>query len=455
MLEIFRLILALALSIGVGYCVFISIFKSDAFALYFKLALSYLLGVGAIVFSMFLLGLAGIGFNFFSPLLLCLPFCIFALVRKRPKFKSSLDLSVLRSLNFWEISLVVLIALRLVYIFSQALLIPIYSWDAFATWAYRAKVFYFDGLMDFSKGANSYPHTSYPNLIPLLECWLYNAMGIFDDRLVKIIFPLFYTSFIVVFYFFLRRFSERIYGLLGVYLLSTMPFLTFHSTISYSDMPLMTYNILSIMALVLWIESKENPYLILGGIAAGLAAFTKLEGTAYMFILIALLFLYILKTKLFDKNKPSFSIMSFCAFLVPACVIGLPYTIYKKAMGIANERLPIDFSVESLKRIPDIIRHFNHSMFFVGNWNLIWFMLAVAILFNLKRLREQKIAFLLITLCAYLALYFSLFLLTKNYEFLSPGTLLNRSFLQFIPLSVLIIIATFFKPRPDPKKITR
>ncbi len=419
---------------GIGYCACIVICKKEDLPHYFVLALSSLLGAGVISCTIFILAIFNVRFDFFIPLLALLPFCAYAVMSKKPNDGLRINLSFLKNLTLLEKFLILLVSLRLIYIFSQSLLIPVYSWDAFATWAYRAKAFYLSGAFDFSAGVESYPHASYPNLIPLLECWLYNGMGTLDDRLVKIIFPLFFVSFLLVAYYFLRRLTSRKYSLTGIYLVTAMPFLIYHSTISYADLPLMVYSTSAIMMLVLWMRENKGSYLVIGGLLAGFGAFTKLEGIAYAGIISILFLAYIMKSR--SKFKP------FLKFLIPLSVIVLLHIAFVKAMNLSTERMCIDFTLSNISRIPYILKTFFYSLFIWGNWNIMWALLIFAILFNIKGIQRERLTFIIGAILSYLVLYLAIFIFTSDFKHLISGSVLNRLFLHFTPLAVLLIIGT-------------
>ena len=58
--------------------------------------------------------------------------------------------------------------------------------------------------------------------------------------------------------------------------------LIFHAAISYSDFFLLYYNCTSVLLLLAWRREKDDGYLILAALLAGLATFVKLEALSYL-----------------------------------------------------------------------------------------------------------------------------------------------------------------------------
>ena len=72
-----------------------------------------------------------------------------------------------------------------VFVGWRALNIPIFFWDAMATYAYKAKLFFYEQRL---LPLDRLPHPSFPPLLSFLESWMACNLGRWDDQLIKIIF---------------------------------------------------------------------------------------------------------------------------------------------------------------------------------------------------------------------------------------------------------------------------
>jgi hypothetical protein len=76
-------------------------------------------------------------------------------------------------------------------------------------------------------------------------------------------------------YFLASRLFGRRAALLGAFLVALEPFFLAHSRFLHTDALLSTFLTLSILSLAVWMREARRPFLILSGIAAGLAFLTK------------------------------------------------------------------------------------------------------------------------------------------------------------------------------------
>ncbi|MHB1253334.1 MAG: hypothetical protein ACYCZ1_04135 [Candidatus Humimicrobiaceae bacterium] len=133
---------------------------------------------------------------------------------------------------------IVLIIINILIVVFFALLFPIRFWDAISCWSLKAKAFFIDSTMaDFYlKHDYSFSALSYPPFLSLLETWIYLWIGKIDENLVKIIFPIFYTSqILLVFNFFRKKFNETL-SLILAYIFASIPVIVDHGYIEYSNM---------------------------------------------------------------------------------------------------------------------------------------------------------------------------------------------------------------------------
>jgi len=302
--------------------------------LLFTGTISFVIGVGNISLVMMLMSLLEFSFSLktilFSQTIICLIGFLILIYKKRysklpekmlknNKFfkKKKLRLKILNYKNYFkafnkqkifkiiEITLIILILFQVLASIFIALIFPVRFWDAITCWSFKAKAFFLDkAIYDFySKHSYEFSHPSYPLLLPFLQTYLYLSMGILNENLVKIIFPIFYISLLIAIYSFLRLKYLKIVSLFFTFVLSTVPIICDHAYIEYTNLPFAFYLFLSVMFMALWMKYNENRLIILSAIFTSQLPLLRSEGIIFSaFILIMFIFL-LLKSKEYDKKS--------------------------------------------------------------------------------------------------------------------------------------------------------
>jgi hypothetical protein len=454
-----NLAISLLIPFILGYTLLLFLFGQQSFTFSLRIALAYGLGLGLLAIWMLGLGISQKDFNVPSigmpPLILSV-----LLLGLNPRKKyASLPLKqdredswsydkpshrINRILHgifiFW---ILIYIFLNIYYVFWRSLTFPISTWDAIATIAFKAKIFYFEQSLP---PLDYLPHRTYPLFIPFIESWIALNLGDWNDLLINIIFPMALLSYLIVHYKFLAYFTNKTWALLGCALLLSSNLLIFHATISYQDLFLMYFNCITIMLLILWNKTKISPLLILAGLFAGFATFTKLEGTAFLSIYFILFAVMSFSPNLTTIKEKLFNTARFCA---PSIGIASIFHIYKIWNNVLTEgagivdKTKIDFTWEKLALIPEILNSFRENLFFSGNWGIVWFMLLISLVHFPRKKHNAELKLLGITLVLFFGLYFSTALFTINFIWIAGdlgSTGLSRLFLHFYPLSVLLIV---------------
>ena len=240
-------------------------------------------------------------------------------------------------LKIIEIVLLVLILFQVLTSIFITVIFPVRFWDAITCWSFKAKAFFLDKtIYDFySKHSYKFSHPSYPILLPLLQTYSYFSIGTLNENLMKLIFPLFYISLLIVNYGFLRiKYSEinpkvnnnsvkikkdnrilrknypKITSLFFTFILSTVPIIFDHSYIEYTNLVFAFYLYLSVMFMILWIRFKDdslntNRLIILSAIFASQLPLLRSEGILFLAFIFILFAFYLFKSKdhIFKSNK--------------------------------------------------------------------------------------------------------------------------------------------------------
>ncbi len=341
------------------------------------------------------------------------------------------------------------------FVQKSSSLLPINTWDAISTIAFKAKIIYYDQTLP---DLNKLTHKTYPLFTSFTEAWVAFNLGHWDDQLIKIIFPCAFFCFLLIFYSFISSFTNPVWALAGCSLLLSANIFIYHATIAYRDFFLMYYHCLAIMLLIWWNKHQERGLLLTSALLAGFASFVKLEGTSYLVLYLILFFIILQSHKLKTLTD---KIKDILLFTIPSVGICFVFHLYKIIHHITKEgtgavdKTGFDFSLEKLKLIPTILRSFWNNLFLLENWNLVWAMAALCLFIYKRRQKKFETNLLLISIIFFFILYSALALFTTNYLWiagLQQHTTLPRLILHFYPLSVLFIIFVNFPANNSNKK---
>jgi hypothetical protein len=159
------------------------------------------------------------------------------------------------------------------------------QWDAWMNWDLRARMFFRGGEEWRTAFSATIPwsHPDYPVLVPSLvaRSWLYaGGETLLGPALVAATFTFGTVALLAAALAALRSTSQGL--LAGLVLLST-PFFILHGTSLYADVPLSFFFLATIVCLALDDRhgSVTSRFGVLAGLAAGLAMWTKNEGTLF------------------------------------------------------------------------------------------------------------------------------------------------------------------------------
>lgn len=472
--DAFNLIISIVIPLLFGFNLLSIFFSGQRLDNFLKLGLSYGLGTGVIALWMLYIGVSGLPFNVqIITLPIIVMIIILTFINLYQNYKASVNNPIKSHGNLASSSekldeykhfkltvstfLIFFIGINILYIFWRALNIPIISYDAIATIAFKAKIFFYEEKLP---PLTLLPHQTYPLLVPFTLTWTAINLGAWSDQLVQITFPCLLLSFLMIFYKFLRYFTDRLWALFGVALLLSSNFFIVHAAIAYRDFTLMYFNCTTIMLLLLWRKSGIFGFLLTASLFSGISTFVKLEGTSFLLIH-CLLALIIIKnlTNLSTQQK----IKHFLAFSIPGAFICFSFLVYKFLVGATKEGVGIvdktgmEFSLEKIQLVPQIFQSFAQNLFLSGNWNILWLALLVSLVLLSGKKKNAEIRLTLLALGLYFTMYFLVALFTMNYTWIAGennSTTLSRLILHFFPLAVLSIILLNYPDSADEQKPT-
>jgi len=326
---------------------------------------------------------------------------------------------------------------KLLSVFVETWLTPIFAWDAWANWSTGAKLFYFTKslLLDappqdfFTRGA-VLRITSYPLHNPLMQVWMSLWTGSFDEVLVKFWSPVYLLSLAVSLYVAASREISRLaaLGLLVMFLSS--PLLSLHATEVYSDLPL---GVCLLMASVSFLNAMrgKHAFWILLALFSAEAIFTKDEALFFVapLILSALVFVWHVADTAGQRGK---RVVSFIAPLV----IVAPWYLFKLShgLGLGADTIHLKFTFH-----PEIIQSAVMQVLSLANFNLFFVYLPILIIACGKPARE--FLYLSAPVACYALFFLMLYLFTTDYyDHFNRGTVFSRNLLTYYPIIFLLTV---------------
>ena len=355
---------------------------------------SYFLGFGTVTIEMFIIGMLGFEFTKFNIIVPWIPIILLnAFLFWKKNRKIYIEPKKAKRYTYWELILLALVSLQTVYNLLRALLKPIESYDSVAIYALKAKMLYLDhGISGefFSNVAQWFhgAHPDYPLFIPLSETWVYTFLNGFNDIIVKLIFPLFYLSFIFIFYSILNKATKnRKLAIIFTFLLATVKQFSDYSTIGVCDMELGMFFFIAIACFYLWTKDRNKSYFLNLSLAAtALCVWTKNEGMLLALIAAVIVIAYmILYLKILD-NRSKIRLLLYCAITF---IFILLWTFFKKYHNLVNDNFTMSMMSPTLfliniKKIPVILYEYQKQFFGIKKWNIIWILWIIIWIRNFK-----------------------------------------------------------------------
>jgi len=244
------------------------------------------------------------------------------------------------------------------------------QWDAWATWNLRARFLYRGGSnwTHFTLHYNA--NTDYPLLIPASIARSWEFIGKETQVIPIVIAFLFTFSMIGLVSISISRFRGKRQGLLAGLILFGTPFLIAHGASQYADVPLSFFFLAAVVLLLLYAESPlRRNFLILGGIASGLSAWTKNEGILFSG---AFLLSYCLVTTVSKGSRYCRS--EVLTWLVGIAPVFLVIALYKFSVAGSNDVVSAHGLVSNVHNLLDLSRYrlvmaqFAKELFTFGGW---------------------------------------------------------------------------------------
>ncbi len=345
------------------------------------------------------------------------------------------------------------------------------GWDAFSIWNLHAR-FLFRGGAAWRDGLTPlipWSHPDYPLLLPAAIAHFWSCLG-YENQAVPAVIGLAFTfSTVGVLFESLAILRGRTAAMLGALTLLATPFFLETGASQYADVPLSFFYLATISLLGLYDQSSDahsaprpKGLIVLAGLAAGLAAWTKNEGVLFLCALAAA---WILTSV--GKSRPQSSIAEDATspgrlgnaflFLLAGIVPAIPLIVwFKHSIAPRGDLFP-DKGM-ALHKLMDpnryriILEWYGKEFLRFGDWLLVPGTIALTILYFLSGKNEKAeptpgFRMAVITLALTLAGYFAIYVITPYDLYWHLRFSLNRLFLQLWPSAIFLFFLKSSLPR--------
>ena len=396
----------------------------------------YVLGSIAITLILRVLSSIGIRWSFWLPAVCALLLAaLAAMAIRRWRALPSPDVAVseaslARAANWILWALVIgHVALAL----NEALLRPLFPWDAAAQWATKARVWFeyrrmvpfVDDMhwIDATGNVFTDAHPTYPGTVPLLQVWAALGWGSFDDARANVAWPLFLAALAVGAYGQLRRLGfVPIAATIAVYAMTSLPFVDVHAALAgYADLPVAVVYAFAFLAFAGWLRSRTWRNAVLTVACAAILPTLKTPGWLWLATLVPGVVAAHVSRKVLGALAGVaaalvFAIVAYASHVGPIAIFG-----YR----IALQPVPIADSLIS-----------NFLLF--ANWNLLALIFPLALVLGRRALMVPAMMPLtMIAFGAVAAVVFVFFFTSASVEGVGAYTTINRAVLHLVPMLIL------------------
>jgi len=288
------------------------------------------------------------------------------------------------------------------------------GWDAWTVWNLKAKILFLGGenwqnMFDPVLWRSS---QFYPLLVPLINVWGWIATGEVTHTTTVL------TSFFFTFlstgllFFALKDCTKSYFAIVPALVLLTLPIFNKLSLSQYVDNTMGFFLLAIIYCLIQSKKRNSAPFSLMAGIFCGFLSFAKTEGMVAAVLLIGLGIVFF-----YFRNKEQINREIIFALLLGAFIAFIP-TIYFNVVYAPENQTFIN-GLTSLQRPASFYRlkvifafYFLELFYWKSNWNGIWFVLCLGLLFSGRRSLNSKI----IIFPAFFLIYF---MITTFYYYLN------------------------------------
>jgi hypothetical protein len=342
------------------------------------------------------------------------------------------------------------LSFAIIEVFNQ----PVYPWDAWETWVYRAKAWFLSGgAAEFVQGAQWYVSRSpdlysvtaaeYPPLPSVVPYWAALSLGRWSETLVNIPVILAATAMGLALFGQCRESgSNPLASMIAVYLLFSIPLIGTHVALAgYADIWMAGYAGLGFIAIMRGASDGHRYQGALGLAMIALAILVKNEAVVWFLaaLLMQALVLFAWRTNLLIASAVLATLL--IAYFSGVTHVDLPLL---GGFGVVDGRLQIPFVGSFALQVHDVRHAYWDNFFSMGNWNLLWLLMSASLLVAVvggkphpNAARRAATIFVLI----FSATQIFIFGFTDQGVWADTYTAINRLPIHFVPALIFAAIS--------------
>ena len=461
MIEVLRVILCLVLPAITGALLISCCWRGSGWHYRFALiGMAFQVGMVGVICGYVLLDRSGVGLSFGWNLTLQLGLAAMLACVAAWRWRQSNSGTELHSfpvsgwgelspgLRLVVIAVVAWLVLRLLGILLEVLVRPLYPWDAWYAYGMQAKAwFYYPELGAIKNGwpwfasidpALTAGGTRHPPGIGLMQLWMLQSFGRYDDALMNLPWPLAMASIGLALFGILRIIGVGLLFSLGaVTVLMTLPVVNTQAVLAgYGDLWIGLYLLLALSGFVL---ARRHGYGCYGITLVGIAGMLSIKETAWLWapvLAAGILASYVRLRWLFLTGL--IGVAGFIAFLwwrdEPMRVSTLGRLGFADGDWVFPSKIGLQVSQE-VTMWPALLQH----LFVYDNWHLFWYLVPIFSIMALWYARmDRALLSVVITALGGLAVLIGFFAFSSMGEAVISGTSVNRLLLHLVPAFVLM-----------------
>ncbi|GHD33774.1 hypothetical protein [Parahalioglobus pacificus] len=355
--------------------------------------------------------------------------------------------------------LALLILWRLVTLYQEIMLRPLFPWDAWMNWDPKAMVWYHFGELtpwvspsDWLK-SESLVYTAgagnawrYPETVPLLQLWMKLGAGTAEAPALQLPWLLALISLGLVVFGHVRLLTaSTAASCVAAYLVLSLPYLNVHTALGgYSDLWVAAAFTGGALALNVFHNTRSLGWLALAAAMAVLCMTLKIPGLVLGGLLLGLAVLSAtgISTKLLVG-------LAGIAGVLAAAVLVIGVDITMPGIGrleISADQIDVPYIGRYSLNVHPVGAAFVETLLEMIQWNLMWYLVAVMLVVVIVT-RQWPVDSLYLSMASWLGLAFivAVYVFTDRYRFALDFTQVNRALIYVVPALLVTSLLAFWR----------